>query len=70
MSNAPLAPKAHQRLQLNWFHFKPEYTGRPDKDAEAHQPDQVLEPLQIEIELDIMSVGNMTNLHENVQLDK
>ena len=36
MSNAPLAPEAPQRLQLNWSHFKPEYAGRPDKDAEAH----------------------------------
>ena len=22
--------------QLNWLHFKPEFTGKPDKDAEAH----------------------------------
>ena len=22
--------------QLNWSHFKPEFTGKPDKDAEAH----------------------------------
>ena len=29
-------PEAPQRPQLNWSHFKPEYTGRPDKDAEAH----------------------------------
>ena len=32
--------------------------------------DQVLEPVQIEIELDVMSVGNMTTFHKNVQLDK
>ena len=36
MPNAPLAPEAPQRSQLNWSHFKPDYTGRPDKDAEAH----------------------------------
>ena len=36
MPNAPLAPEAPQRPQLNWFHFKPEYAGRPDEDAEAH----------------------------------
>ena len=29
-------PEAPQRPQLNWSHFKPEYTGRPDEDAEAH----------------------------------
>ena len=34
--NAPLVPEAPQRPQLNWSHFKPEYAGRPDKDAEAH----------------------------------
>ena len=22
--------------QLNWSHFKPEFTGKPDKDVEAH----------------------------------
>ena len=22
--------------QLNWSHFKPEFAGKPDKDAEAH----------------------------------
>ena len=31
-------PKALQRPQLNWSHFKPEYTGKPDEDAEAHPP--------------------------------
>ena len=36
MPNVPLAPEAPQRPQLNWSHFKPEYTGRPDEDAEAH----------------------------------
>ena len=23
-------------LQLNWSHFKPKYSGKPDEDAEAH----------------------------------
>ena len=36
MPYAPIVPEAPQRPQLNWFHFKHEYTGRPDKDAEAH----------------------------------
>ena len=36
MPNAPIAPEAPQRPQLNWSHFKSKYTGRPDKDAEAH----------------------------------
>ena len=36
MPNAPLVPEAPQRPQFNWSHFKPEYTGRPDEDVEAH----------------------------------
>ena len=24
--------------QLNWSHFKPEFAGKPDEDAEAHPP--------------------------------
>ena len=36
MANAPIAPEAPQRPQLNWFHFNPKYAGRPDKDVEAH----------------------------------
>ena len=36
MPNAPVVPVMPQRLQLNWSHFKPEYTGKPDEDAEAH----------------------------------
>ena len=36
MPNAPIAPEAPQRPQLNWSHFKPKYAGRPDKDVEAH----------------------------------
>ena len=33
-------------------------------------PGQVLEQVQIEIELDVLNVGNMTTLQENVQLNK
>ena len=36
MPNAPVAPAVLQRPQLNWSHFKPKYTGKPDEDAEAH----------------------------------
>ena len=36
MPNTPLAQEAPQRPQLNWSHFKPEYAGRLDEDAEAH----------------------------------
>ena len=36
---APNAPQALERLcmpQLNWSYFKFKYSGKPDKDAEAH----------------------------------
>ena len=36
MPNAPQAPGIPCVPQLNWSHFKPEYSGKPDKDAEAH----------------------------------
>ena len=36
LSNASIAPGVPQRPQLNWSHFKPEYTGKPEEDAEAH----------------------------------
>ena len=36
MPNAPVAPAVPQRPQFNWSHFKPEYTGKSDEDAEAH----------------------------------
>ena len=36
LRNAPLAPGAPQRLQLNWSHFKPKFAGKPEEDAEAH----------------------------------
>ena len=29
-------PGVLQRLQLNWSHFKPEFAGNPEEDAEAH----------------------------------
>ena len=32
---ASVAPGVPQRPQLNWSHFKPRYTGKPDEDAEA-----------------------------------
>ena len=38
----PFAPNAPQALdilcvpQLNWSHFKPKYSGKPDEDVEAH----------------------------------
>ena len=31
-----MAPAAPPRPQLNWFHFKPKYAGKPEEDAEAH----------------------------------
>ena len=36
MPNAPVAPAVLQRPQLKWYHFKAEYAGKPDEDAEAH----------------------------------
>ena len=36
---APLAPQAlqgQQLVHLNWSYFKPEFSGKPDEDAEAH----------------------------------
>ena len=29
-------PGLPQRPQLNWSHFKPKFTGKPDEDMEAH----------------------------------
>ena len=34
--NAPKAPEMPCVPQLIWSHFKPKYSGKPDKDAEAH----------------------------------
>ena len=25
-----------QQLHMNWSHFKPEFSGKPDEDVEAH----------------------------------
>ena len=36
LPNNPLAPGAPLRPQLNWSHFKPEFAGNPEEDAEAH----------------------------------
>ena len=35
---APKAPQqpGQQVVHLNWSHFKPEFSGKPDEDAEAH----------------------------------
>ena len=30
----PQAPQAH--LQMHWSHFKPEYSGKPEQEVEAH----------------------------------
>ena len=31
---APHAPQGHQLIHLNWSYFKPEFSGKPDEDAE------------------------------------
>ena len=36
LPNAPMAPAAPPRPQLNWSHFKSKYAGKPEEDAEAH----------------------------------
>ena len=36
LPNTPMAPAAAPRPQLNWSHFKPEYAGKPEEDAELH----------------------------------
>ena len=38
VSHAPKTPqKPRQKLiHLNWSYFKPEFSGKPDEDAEAH----------------------------------
>ena len=36
-SNQPVATQPIQHMpQSNWSHFKPEFVGKPDEDAEAH----------------------------------
>ena len=32
----PTAPQAHVGYQLNWSHFRPEFSGKAEEDAEAH----------------------------------
>ena len=32
----PTQPIQSPMPQLNWSHFKPEFTGKPDEDVEAH----------------------------------
>ena len=34
--NQDLAGQQPQHLHLNWSYFKPEFSGKPDEDAEAH----------------------------------
>ena len=36
LPNALLDPGAAPRPQLNWSHFKPEFAGKPEEDAEAY----------------------------------
>ena len=33
---APHAPQGWPFVHLNWSNFKPEFSGKPDEDAEAH----------------------------------
>ena len=35
---APPAQQGQQLVHLNWSYFKPEFSGKSDKDAEAHLP--------------------------------
>ena len=30
------APQGQQMKHINWSHFKPEFSGKPEEDAEAH----------------------------------
>ena len=32
----PSAQQGQQIVHLNWSHFKPEFSGKPDEDVEAH----------------------------------
>ena len=37
LPNQPIPTQPIQHMpQLNWSHFKPEFAGKPDEDAEAH----------------------------------
>ena len=33
---APTAPQVFVGQQLNWSHFRPKFTGKPEEDVEAH----------------------------------
>ena len=35
-ATSPKAPQGQQLVHLNWSYFKPEFSGKPDEDAEAH----------------------------------
>ena len=35
-AQAPQAPQGQQLVHLNQSYFKPEFSGKPDEDAEAH----------------------------------
>ena len=35
-AQAPQAPQGQQLVHLNWSYFKPEFSRKPDEDAEAH----------------------------------
>ena len=32
----PLQPGHQVQMHMNWSHFKPEYSGKPEEDVEAH----------------------------------
>ena len=32
----PVQQVIQQQLHMNWLHFKPEFSGKPDEDVEAH----------------------------------
>ena len=32
----PAQQVIQQQLHMNWSHFKPEFSGKPDEDVEAH----------------------------------
>ena len=32
----PLQPGQQVHMHMNWSHFKPEYSGKPEEDVEAH----------------------------------
>ena len=36
LPNAPQVPKVPHMPPLNWSHFKPKYSGKPDEDPVAH----------------------------------